>query len=202
MCLIAYTILSSIMILANMYYFLEDINEAVRYYTFLTYGLASMLNFYTIIQHSDTLLRCVQLISIDGFSYEYHDRQTLEIGRKKAKFFAKLNNLYWIMSVVFWSLMPLFPKVYYVQVKFENKIYLYRYNLMNFVYPINTKFYNDHFVSFYIFEMILTIIWTYTAMIFDMLIISVCITFSNQLETIVKAFTTFGDSNIQLKGKI
>lgn len=202
MIIIVFTVMFSIIMHANTYYFIEDKNEVLKYTMVYLFGLTSMLDFYTIIKSTNALWDCVQLTSIDCFSYMYHNKKILEIGKIRSKISATLNNLYWLMCVVFWSLTPLFLKDNFIRVIVKDKTYLYQYNIMNLVFPASTDFYNEHFIVFYIFEITLTSIWAYCTMIFEMLIISICITLLYQFRTIFNSYTTFDSAYEKFEGKI
>lgn len=54
------------------------------------------------------------------------------------------------MGAIFWIFTLLVVKNYYSIVEVENKINHYRLNiLMNLIYPVTEKFYNDNFIMFY-----------------------------------------------------
>jgi len=58
------------------------------------------------------------------------------------------------MGAIFWIFTPLVVKNYYSIVEVENKINHYRLNiLMNLIYPVTEKFYNDNFIMFYDIEL-------------------------------------------------
>ncbi|KAF0758873.1 Odorant receptor [Aphis craccivora] len=62
---------------------------------------------------------------------------------------------------------------------------------MNFVYPATDQFYNDNFMIYYCIEFVFLILWCHSTMNFDVLFLSMNITFKYQLKTIANSFSTF-----------
>lgn len=198
------SILSSsvVVFILNIYYFSNDINTAMGYSLLLTSDVLSIFKLYSIIKYSDTIWNCIQSTSINDFSYKYHERRILEEGRSKSKSYSILIMFMWACLVIFWTLAPLFATNYFLKAELENKIYSYRFNIMNFVYPVTDQFYNDHFIIYYYIEFIVLALWGHCTMNFDVLLLSMNITFKYQLKTIANSFSTFNTTRYQLTSKL
>lgn len=191
---ITYLILHIILLIVyvlNMYHFLDDINELAKYILLISSGTATLFKLFSIIRNSNALWKCIQLTSVDNLSYKYHNKQILESGRKLTKFLTSHFAFWWFMSVVVWNTAPLFIKNYYIRVKVDNEIHLYRYNVLNLVFPVSSEFYNRNFLVYYIIESTITMILGHSILIYDVLTISMCITLKYQLKTIANSYQTF-----------
>jgi len=176
---------------ANIYYFSDDINTVMMYSMLITSDVLSILKIYYILQNLDTIWNCTQMTSIDDLCYKYHDRRILEDGRSKSSSYSILIMFMWLNLVAFWSLGPLFVTNYFLIVEQKDEIYRYRYNILNFAFPVTDRFYNDNFMIYYWIEFIVLVLWCHCTMNFDVLLLSMNITFKYQLKTIANSFSEF-----------
>ncbi|XP_029346182.1 uncharacterized protein LOC115034222 [Acyrthosiphon pisum] len=193
MSVVQMSILSSVafIFVANIYYFSDDINTVMMYSMLITSDVLSILKLYYILQNSDTIWNCIQMTSIDDLSYKYHDRRILEEGRSKSTSYSILIMFMWLNLIVSWSLGPLFVTNYFLIVEQNDEIYRYRFNIMNFAFPATDRFYNDNFMIYYGIEFITLVLWCHCTMNFDVLLLSMNITFKYQLKTISNSFSAF-----------
>jgi len=183
--------LTAVIFTLNLYYFLVDINAVMMNLTLLTSDVLSILKLYYILQNSETIWNCIQLTSIDDLSYKYHDRRILEEGRWKSKSYSILMMFMWLNLVLFWAMAPLCVTNYFLNAKHKNEIYRYRFNILNLTFPATDQFYNDNFMIYYSIEFIVMTLWGHCTMNFDVLMLSMNITFKYQLRTIANSFSTF-----------
>ncbi|XP_050057431.1 uncharacterized protein LOC126550274 [Aphis gossypii] len=184
-------ILLTIIFPANIYYFSNDINVVMQYLMLLTSDMISILKLYVTIVNSDTIWNCIQMTSIDNLSYKYHDRRMLRDGQLKSKSYSILIMFMWMNLMLSWGLAPLFVTNYFLETQVENKIYRYRFNILSFAFPVTDQFYNDNFMIYYYIEFVYLILWCHCTMNFDILLLSMNITFKYQLKTIANSFSTF-----------
>ncbi|XP_050057584.1 odorant receptor 46a-like [Aphis gossypii] len=188
-------ILLTVIFLSNIYYFLDDINAVMHYSTLLTSDMISIFKLYVTIVNSDTIWNCIQMTSIDDLSYKYHDRRILINGQSKSKSYSILIMFMWMNLIISWSLAPLFVTNFFLELEVENEIYRYRLSIMNFVFPVTDQFYNENYVIYYCIEFTGLILWCHCTMNFDILLLSMNITFKYQLKTIANSFSTFNIKN-------
>jgi len=117
----------------------------------------------------------------------------LEIGQKKLKSFLTLSIVVWTAAYVGWMLAPFIMQNSYLRVEAGNVIYHYRTSILNLVYPMTDKFYNDNYITFYTIEFTTLIAGAHSTFMFDILLISMCVTMSSYLKTIANSFITLGN---------
>lgn len=186
----------------NIYHSIEEVNELAKYIFLIASSMVSVFKLFSVIQHSDTLWNCIQLTSIDNLSYKYHNRHILKSGRTRTKLLTSHYTFWWFVSVITFVISPLFIKNYYIRIKIDNDIEYYRYNVLNFIFPVTGEFYNKHFINYYILESIITIILGHCILMYDILIISICITLRYQFKTIVNSYSTFHISDNKSMSKL
>jgi len=176
---------------ANIYYFSDDINVVMQYLMLFTSDVLSILKLYVTIVNSDTIWNCIQMTSIDNLSYKYYDRRMLRDGQLKSKSYSILIMFMWMSLMLSWGLIPLFVTNYFLEAQVENEIYRYRFNILSLVFPVTDQFYNDNFMIYYYIEFVYLMLWCHCTMNFDILLLSMNITFKYQLKTIANSFSTF-----------
>lgn len=193
---------AAVIFILNIYYFLDDINIVMMYLHVVTSDVLSVLKLYCILQNADTIWNCVMQTSVDDLSYGYHDRRTLEDGRLKSKSYSILIIFMWINLVIFWGMAPLFVTNYFLNVEDNDRIYRYRFNVLNFSFPATDQFYNDNFMIYYSMEFVTLALWGHSTMNFDVLLLSMIITFKYQLKTIANSFSAFDFTHDDFKSKL
>lgn len=183
--------LSLVSLVLNTYYFLGSINDMNLYILMSIQSVNAIMKLCCLLQNSDRLYECVQLTSIVNLSYKYHTKRILELGIRKSKSFSILFISLWLLVLVSWAMAPLISNNLFISVTTENGTYHYRYNIANLVFPVNDVFYNRHFFTYYAVELIIILNWANVIFIFDVLVISLCITLRYQLKTIVNSYSTF-----------
>nr|UMT69224.1 odorant receptor 25 [Myzus persicae] len=183
----------AVIFVLNIYYFSDDINTVMMYSMLITSDVLSILKLYYILQNSDTIWNCIQLTSIDDLSYKYHDRRILEEGRLKSKSYSLLIIFMWMYLIISWGMAPLFVTNYFLTVEVNNQIHRYRFNVLNYVFPATDQFYNDNFVFYYCVELLTLVLWGHCTMNFDILLLSMIITFKYQLKTVANSFKSISD---------
>lgn len=200
---IVFLCVSLICFLLNAYYCLDNINDMIRYIVMSVGVVVASLKFYCILQNADRLYSCIQLMSIINFSYKYHAKRILEMGRRKSKSLSIVFVTLWICILVAWAMEPLVVRNIFININTENnETYHYRYNVVNLVFPVTDTFYNRYFYIYYILECMIIININNSLTVFDFLIISLCITLRYQLKTIVNSFSTFSVTHKHLIGKL
>jgi len=183
-------------------YYDYGIYQVMQYIMFIVVGFASILKIYYMVRCSSNIWDCIQLTSVHVLSYHYHNRRILEIGRMKSKSFSTIFGYLWLGLTASYLLSPFVLNNLYINVNGENVIYYYRFNVLNLIFPVNDKFYNEHFATYFFIEATIGIMWGYSMLVVDTILIPMCITFSYQLKTIGDSYSTFGFVHDHLTGKL
>lgn len=190
-----------LMIVINMHYFTNDLIYVVNYLNFFVADLLIVLKMYNLMKNYDRISNFIKTTSIDYFSYKYHSRDILKNGKKQSKYYANLNMCVWISATLIWIISPIFTNKLSDDIIQSNEVYYYRSNILQFVYPATGKFYNVYFIMYYIFECIIFVIWVHSDIIFDYLMITICIVIMFQLNTIVHSYSSFSTTHKHIIGK-
>lgn len=178
-------------IVINMCYSFYDVNNMTHYLILFFGNLLVILKMYCIINNAEKIWNCIKSTSINYLFYNYHDRQILYEGRKRAESFGIVIMIIWLTVLLSWLMSPFIAQGAYVDIVIKNETKHYRYNVQNLPLPATEQFYNDKFLYFYIVEMIFAIVWSYCTWLFDFFILSMCITITYQLKTIADSYGNF-----------
>lgn len=190
---ILYLMLINIMYCMSIYYSRYDFTEVVKYISIFVATFYSMIKLCYLIKNSDAFFELLSFASIHFFSYCAYTESALIKVRKTSKIVSNTFTFIWIAIIMVWMLSPIMMKNNYMNVKTHNGTYeQYRYNMLNIIFPVTTKFYNDNFFVFYAIESILLIIYGYVMVIYDFLVVSACITIIYQLKLIRSSYRKLG----------
>lgn len=187
----------------SIYYLLYDFTEVVKYTMLIIATSFALLKLYFIIRKSNRLWEFIRFTSIDFLPYHGHQKNILIDARAVSMKMSKIITLGWITIIIVWILSPIIIPGNYINVKSKDgKTYnRYRYNMLNLIFPISAEFYNNNFRLFYLLETIALILYGYSMMVFDCLVISMCLTITYQLKMIALSYSKLGHNDIKTDSK-
>lgn len=190
-------IFAPIMILLSLYYSYkgDNFNQSIHILTILLSAILGNIKMFCLWTNLDRIWSCIQLTSTKHLSYKYHSTEIMDAGRNMAESFSLFFIGLWIISIGTWVVSPLLVNNYFLHIYIGNKMYNYRYNLMNFIYPATDVFYNDHFKANYFFEFSAIFCGVHGSLIFDIIIISLCVIIRYQLKVLSNSYSTMTDSH-------
>lgn len=194
----------NVMCCVSIYYAMGDFAEVVKY-TMLLFAISfAFVKLYFVIRKSNSLWEFMCFTRIDFLSYSGHQRDILIDARKESVMFSKIFTLGWSAIILLWILSPLMIQGNVVNVKSKDgtSYSQYRYNTMNLIFPaVTAEFYNDNFRIFYSIEVILILVYGYVMVVFDCLVISMCITMIYQLKMIALSYINLGHNGTKMDFK-
>jgi len=137
------------------------------------------------------------MMSTNFLCYKHHTKEIFQIGRTRSSNLILISFGLWSSIVLYWSLSGILNNNNYLNIKFEDGEYNYRVNVVGWVYPVTDTFYNKYFYAFYMIETISLIFWGQMMWVFDILMISVCISIEFQLKTIADSYSLLGFNNYE-----
>lgn len=189
-----------ILAIINLFYTMNNINNANIYLLIFVSSVLGTCKISCMLTNVDKIWNCIKLTSINNLSYKYHSYQILHIGRDRSKSISKFFIVFWYISMMTWWISPFIVKNQFMHVVTNNHVYYYRCCIMNFVFPVTDKFYNDNFVYYFVFEVMVTIAWAYGSLLFDVILISMSISFAYQLKTIANSYRNITNAHTFLIG--
>lgn len=196
---IIYLALVIVACFTSVYYYLYDFVLVVKYIVFTIAALFAFVKLYFIIRNADALWEFVSFTSIHFLSFGNRRESVLVRARSIS---ITISNVYTI-SWIFVLAVYVFPPIIAVG---DNRIRIktndvahdeYRYNVLNLIlFPVTVEFYNDNFTLFYLIETTALIFYCHSMLIYDCLIISMCITIKHQLKTIALSYSELGHNDV------
>lgn len=188
----------------SIYYIMNDFTKTLPYIVIIVSATFVLLKIYFLIRYSKELWEFVNFTSIHFLSYTGHQKTILSKARKLILRISNMFTCFTIFIILVWIVSPIFMKDNYIVVKSTNDTYNhYHYNILSIIFPVTEQYYNNNFIHFYLLESLGLIVYGYSMMNFDYLIISICLTITYQLKMISKSYSKLGFNHIQgnIKGK-
>ncbi|CAI6347606.1 unnamed protein product [Macrosiphum euphorbiae] len=189
----------TIMSLYSIYSCINDVNQIFNYSVMIFATNFAIYKYYFIIKNAKTIWNFTHnMMSTNFLCYKDHTKEIYKVARTRSSTITLISLALWSFIVLYWSLSPILSNNSYLKVKFENGVQGYRLNALGLVYPVTDTFYNKYFHVFYIIETIALICWAQMMWVFDILMISVCISIEYQLKTIAESYSGLGLNHSEL----
>nr|UMT69223.1 odorant receptor 24 [Myzus persicae] len=190
---------TTIMGFYSIYAFINDVNQIFNYTIIIFAANFAIFKYYFIIKNAKTIWNFMHnMMSTNFLCYKGHTKEIYKIGRNRSSTLILISFGLWSNIVLYWSLSAILSKNSYFKLKFKDGVYNYRSNAIDLVYPVTDTFYNKYFLVFYLLETILLIFWSQMMWVFDILMISVCISIEHQLKTIAASYSLIGLNHNEL----
>lgn len=191
--ILVYVTLVTLICLLSIHYSLYDFSAVIKYVSILLPVSFLWVIIYFVNRNSDVLWEFISSTSIHFLSYSGHQRNILTEARVISRIVSNITKIVWMIAAFVWIMAPIIIQDSYINVKFKNKKHVwYRYNMINLLFPVTADFYNDNFYIFYFIETLALIFYDTFNLIFDCLIISICITITYQLKMIALSYKRLG----------
>ncbi|XP_025205601.1 putative odorant receptor 92a [Melanaphis sacchari] len=181
-------IISILLLCSSSYYYLDNTNELMNHFMLVVAIFFSTFKIFWISRNSEKIWNNLDMTSFNFLLYTRHKKEILQIARAKSISTTILFVVLWSSVTIAWCISPFFVKDVYLNVKFNDNIRRFRYNSLNYVYPINEESYNEHFLYFYIVEMLQVVFWGHGTVAYDTFVISICISIAFQLKGIAVSY--------------
>jgi len=162
----------------------------------------AMYKYYFIIKNAKTIWNFAHMMSTNFLCYKDHTKEIYKVARTRCSTITLISLALWSSIVLYWSLSPILSNNSYLKVKFEDGVHNYRLNVLGLIYPVTDTFYNKYFHVFFIIETVLTILWGKMMWVFDILMITVCISIEYQLKTISESYSGLGLNHNELTSEL
>ncbi|XP_025205094.1 uncharacterized protein LOC112601604 [Melanaphis sacchari] len=183
---------AAIMGIFSIYSCRNNVNQIIHYIIVIFAIYFAVFKYKFIIQNSKTIWDCMHMMSTNCLSYNDHTKEIFKIARTRSSSLILISFSLWSSIVLYWSLSAILIDNSYLKIKYENIVYKYRSNAIGLVFPVTDTFYNKYFLVFYTIESVLLICWGQMMWVFDILMISICISIEYQLKTIADSYSLLG----------
>jgi len=188
------TIITSLSIVFGLHRWMKDIFAVGLYMAYMTHHLFSCCKMVLIFYYSNKLWECYK---ISGSSFGIYLRYSKHIFQKWWIRSTRLSLTIIITCIAIWVIWFLCPRIFdgsVVKIKnIEDSWDVYKLNAINLYFFVSDKTYNEHFNIFYCLEIIVLSEFMLSVMLFNLIIVTMCMTISCQLERISDAIQLLGE---------
>lgn len=166
----------------------------------MTFYIGCMGNFIfacfkiaNILYYSSDIWRCIDITSFHFTSYLHYDSNVFKNWRKRSIQVSYVYNIVATICVTLWIFSPFLLRNTVVKIRrLDGSYSINRMNVYNMFLMVSEDTYNKHFDKFLFLEIIISLCFLYFTMIFDNIIIIMCIALSSQLDTINDGIRSLG----------
>lgn len=183
----------SIVCCTGLYYFRNDIIVFIFYLGSVNNYVFSCYKIMTVMYYSKDIWSIIDGSSFDFMVYKNYNKDVFKKWMERSVWVTYLYILMTFLALIVWGLCPYLLNNMIITMKnTDGSVQKYRMNIFNLYLLISSDTYNDNFYLYYFLEVIVLICFLYFTMIFDIVMVSICLTLSCQLESISKAIASLG----------
>lgn len=126
-------------------------------------------------------------------TYEHYKRNIFENWRKRILVVLYIYAVIYMLNFIFWNSGPHVLSNIKVKIqKLDGSYTETRLNIFNLNFFVSDDWYNEHFIIFYLIEIMIELYFIYFNVLFDILMFIMCMSLSCQLEAISDAIQSLG----------
>ncbi|KAL5236084.1 hypothetical protein ACI65C_003494 [Semiaphis heraclei] len=184
------------LIVSGLYYSPNNIFASVEYgwkgmtSMFLTYRL------WIVVYHSNDVWNCLTITRYDFASHNLRDRHILDRWRKRSVLITNTLAIVYFTTTLFFTGIFLIFRNDIMTIKFnDGSVGHYQQNLLNLFLIVTDETYNAYYGAFYFIEVLFAVLMANIIYVFDMLLVTLCLAVSCQMQMINAAFESFGNKS-------
>jgi len=192
-------LIAAMMLLNGLYYSENNITESILYIGFVINMLYASYKIYIVLKRSKDIWNCLSITQYDFTSYDHRDRRIiLELWRNRSIWFTNTFMIFFCILATFYVTFPLaFNNTFIVMKNRDGSTSTYRMNVLNLYLFIPEEAYNNtYFNVFYIIEASGTYVLVLFIIIFDTVVMTLCLALSCQLHMNFAAFESVGHTSV------
>lgn len=181
-------VVSVTVLLASSLFYSHDTNELMNYIMLVVAVFFSTFKLTWMYRNARSTWNCLDITSRHFLSHGRSDWNAFRRARARSFSASTVFAVLWSSVTVAWCLSPFVVDDLYTVVRFDEGVRRFRFNSLNYVYPIDEQFYNEHFLWFYVPEMLAVVFWGHVTIAYDTFVISICIAIQYQLRMIADSY--------------
>jgi len=182
---------------SGVYYWTANMPLSIDYHWkgFMSYYLSYQM--YTTIYYSDDIWNCLSITCYGFTSHNLRDRHILDRWRKQSVLITTILLVTYITSLIIYFVSTLALSNDTLLIKnSDGSVSSYRQNLFNLYLFAPDETYNAHYYAFYMFEGLYLVFVSIAFCGFDILLVTLCLAISCQMEMICTAFESLGHKSL------
>jgi len=184
-----------IMQLVGLYFTVNDLQRFAFTTTTLSHAFLCMTKDYVLLTHSDKLRDTLEVARYEFTSCGARDQRVVRRSRAVLSMVLRSFAVFSWFTCVIWTLTPLFAMDEYLQVtNVDDTVSRYRVTIFNMWLPVPVDVYNAMPIwsLIYMVEVIACLFTSFSWLLFDSYVVTMCVTFNAQLHTVSASCATIG----------
>lgn len=187
-------IVSMILNVSGLYYFTSNMYLSVDFFWKAECVMLICYKMWIIVHHSNDFWNCLSITRYSFTSFCHQDRhKILEVCRKRSVLLTTVFTIAYLSSIIFYISSTLVCSNELITIKNRDGSFMqYRLNVFNFYLIVSDSTYNSHYNTFYIVEAFSIISLAMLFIIFDVLLVTLCLAVCCQMKMVCIAFKSLG----------
>jgi len=191
-------IIAAMLLLNGLYYSENNTTEFILYTGFVINMLYASYKMYIVLKRTKDIWDCLSITQFDFTSYNHRDRRIiLDLWRNRSIWFTNTFVAFSLLMLIFYAVCPLaFNDTFLVMKNRDGLSSNYRLNVLNLYLFVPEEVYNTYFNIFYIIETFGICIFVFFIIVFDTIVMTLCLALSCQLHMNFAAFESVGHTSV------
>ncbi|KAE9539985.1 hypothetical protein AGLY_005237 [Aphis glycines] len=191
-------LIAAILLLNCLYYSENNTTEFIRYTGFVVNMFYASYKMYIVLKRTKDIWDCLSITQFDFTSYDHRDRRIiLDLWRNRSIWFTNTFVVFSLIMLIFYTACPLaFNDTFIVMKSRDGLSSNYRLNMVNLYLFVPEEVYNTYFNIFYIIETFGICIFVLFTVVFDTIVMTLCLALSCQLHMNFAAFESVGHTSV------
>lgn len=196
MVMIAFTAVSLPLCLIGLYYWCNDVTQIIIQPIIVANFLFGCFKAYTIVRYSDDIRRCLEVTRFDFLSGALDDPDSALFFRTCRNMSAKFTGWFAASShfvLLVWTLFPFLVVGKTVEImNRDGSFSSYHFNPYNMYFWVSRETYNEWHLVFHFIEWMFGLCFVLSMVLFDTLMVTLCIAITCQMRVIADAYRKLG----------
>ncbi|KAL4098209.1 hypothetical protein QTP88_022856 [Uroleucon formosanum] len=193
-CILLVMCVNSVLLnVSSLYYGTNNISISVDCFWKAETSLYLIYKIWIVVSHSNDVWNLLSITRYDFTSFSLRNRHILDCWRDRSVLLTTMFAIMYSCFSAFYLVSTLVFRNDILPVKnHDGSVGFYRQNVMNFYLIVSDETYNAHYTTFYFVEALYLAIMVISFLIFDIVLVTLCIAICSQMQMICFAFKSVG----------
>jgi len=186
-------VISTMLAVSGVYYWADNLMLSVDYYWKAFFSLNLFYQMCVLVYYSNGVWNCLSITRYSFTCHSLRDRHILDRWRERSSRLTTILSLCLSTSMIIYIGCSIALSNEILLVKNHNgSVSCYRQNLINLYLFVSDETYNAHYHVYYIVEALYCVLLSLELIVFDVLLVTLCLAIRCQMQMICYAFESIG----------
>jgi len=188
---------SMLLNVSGVYYWTDNLSISVDCFWKAETSMFLVYKMWIVVRHSNDIWDCLSITRYDFTSFSLRNRHILDLFRGRSVLFTTMFAIVYSCFPASYLVSTLVYRNDVLPVKnHDGSVGFYRQNVMNFYLMVSDATYNTNYTTFYLVEAVYLAMMVMSFLIFDIVLVTLCIGICSQMQMICSAFKSVGHKSL------